>query len=120
MAGEISEEGAFDILPIPQMTIVSGRTPDKDLAELAARLLRALSEMATHNRHREADLAAAMHAAGLAADPPSTCLVLRLLRDQGCINKMIPLSDGGLVVTVTGAHMEQRDGARQSAGLDGA
>lgn len=119
MASGASEEDVLSTVSIDETTVATDRVAGRgDEVELAAKLLRALSGMAARNRHREADLVAAMCAAGLASDPRSTREALLLLRNQRCIRNMVPLSDGGLLLTVTGSQMEPSDRASQWNDLD--
>jgi hypothetical protein len=67
----------------------------------AAALLRALVGMAARSKRRQADLTAALRGAGLPAEPARVRAALRLLRQQGCIDNLVPLSDGGLLLSVT-------------------
>jgi hypothetical protein len=80
--------------------------PDADSLQFAARLLQALADMASRSRRREADLTAAMHKAGLAAELAQVNAALLLLQRQDCIKNLLPLSDGGLLLTVTGNAMD--------------
>jgi hypothetical protein len=71
---------------------------DEDFATL---LLRALTVMAARSKRRQADLTAALRGAGLPADPARVRAALRVLLAQGCIENLVPLSDGGLLLSVT-------------------
>ncbi len=84
---------------------------DPATSEFAARVLGALVHMAARGFRAEADLAAALHAAGLPADPAPLRAPLRLLRDRGCITDLLPLADGGLLLTVTGLPIDPPDQA---------
>lgn len=66
----------------------------------AALLLRALAEMAGRSKRRQADLTAALHRAGLPAEPARVRAALRQLLAQGRVTGPVPLSDGGLLLTV--------------------
>jgi hypothetical protein len=72
-----------------------------DPADFAVVLLQALTSMAMRSKRRQADLMAALHGAGLPADPPRVRAALRLLHLQGAIEHLVPLSDGGLLLSVT-------------------
>ncbi len=76
-------------------------------AEFAAQLLRALVEMAARSQRRQADVTAALRAAGLPTDSGPVRVALRTLRSQGCIENLVPLSDGGLLLSVTPRAAEQ-------------
>jgi hypothetical protein len=80
------------------MTDESGRSSDEAFAD---RLLQALVAMALRSTRRQADLSAAMHGAGLPPDPARVRAALRLLQADGCIENLVPLSDGGLLLSVT-------------------
>ncbi len=73
----------------------------------AALLLRALVAMAVRSKRQQADLTAALRGAGLAAEPGRVRAALRLLQGQGCIEHLVPLSDGGLLLSVTPAAFER-------------
>jgi hypothetical protein len=78
-------------------------------SEFAARLLHALTAMAHCSRRREAEVQAAMHRAGLSADPALLAGALRLLEAHGCLKNVVPLSDGGTLLIVTGADMDRTE-----------
>ncbi len=69
--------------------------------EFTALLLRALVDLAVRSKRRQADLSAALHAAGLPSEVMRVRAALRALRAQGCIENLVPLSDGGLILSVT-------------------
>jgi len=81
------------------------KTGDDDFTAL---LLRALTDMAGRSKRRQADLTAALRGAGLPADPARVRAALRALAAQGCIENLVPLSDGGLLLSVTQAGLEAR------------
>lgn len=70
-------------------------------AEFASLLLRALTDMAARSKRRQADLTAVLRGAGLPAEPGRVRAALRTLLAQGSIADLVPLSDGGLLLTVT-------------------
>lgn len=70
-------------------------------------LLRALVDMAARSQRRQADLMAALRGAGLPADAARVRAALATLRAQGCIEKFVPLSDGGLLLSVTPAALDR-------------
>jgi len=70
-------------------------------ADFAVVLLQALTTMASRSKRRQADLAAALRGADIAADPARVRMALRMLRAQGAIENLVPLSDGGLLLSVT-------------------
>ncbi len=70
-------------------------------------MLRALAGMALVSRRHEADVGSALHRAGLALTPAQRDAALQQLLDAECIERIIPLSDGGLLVSVTGAGLSR-------------
>ena len=70
-------------------------------------LLQALVGMASRSKRRQADVMAAMRGAGLPGEPMRIRAALRLLRQQGYIENLVPLSDGGLLLSVTTAAVER-------------
>jgi len=77
-----------------------GRDAEWDDADFAVVLLQALTTMAVRSKRRQADLTAALRGANLTADPNRVRAALRLLQEQGAIEHLVPLSDGGLLLTV--------------------
>ena len=77
------------------------------LRELGTAVLRALSSMAQINQRHQAVVNEALHRAGLSVSADTIANVLRKLRDEGCIEKLIPLSDGALLLTVTAVGMSR-------------
>lgn len=75
-------------------------------ADFATALLRALNDMAVRSQRRQADVMAAMRGAGLDLEPQQVQAALRRLQEDGCVNNLVPLSDGGLLLTVTPRGME--------------
>ena len=87
--------------PRPAPPLPAGVTPPpREDAEFAMLLLLALSNMAERSKRRQADLVAALRGAGMIAEPRRVRAALRLLQAQGAIDKMVPLSDGGLLLSV--------------------
>jgi len=84
---------------------------DPAVDEFAASLLRALVNMAQRSKRRQADLTAALRGAGLQqVEPARVRAALRLLQGQGCIDHLVPLSDGGLLLSVTTVAVERPGG----------
>jgi hypothetical protein len=75
--------------------------------ELAVRLLHALAGVSALSLRKEARLIPAINALGLQIDHSGIRAALLLLRDNGCIKNLIPLSDGDLLLTVTGTDLPQ-------------
>ena len=70
-------------------------------------LLTALANMAVHSHRRQADLDVAVLRAGLIAGPDRLRIALRRLQDDGCVERVVPLADGGVLVSVTGRGIER-------------
>lgn len=68
-------------------------------------MLRAMAIMARNSRRQEADVDSSLFAAGLSLPPGQRDEALSRLRDAGSIERIIPLSDGGVLVAVTVAGM---------------
>ena len=81
-------------------------------------LLHALVTMARRSKRRQADLTAALRGAGLQAEPSQVRAALRLLAAQGCVEALIPLSDGGLLLSVTSTGIERLSGGAPWVPLD--
>ena len=95
--------------PAPPYRDADGAATD----EFAATLLRALVDMAGRSKRRQADLTAALRGAGMPADPARVRGALRRLQQQRCIENLVPLSDGGLLLSVTTAAIERLGGASE-------
>jgi hypothetical protein len=85
---------------LPEL-LAPSRADDFDDADFAVVLLHALTSMAERSKRRQADLMAALRGAAITADPGRVRLALRLLQLQGAIENLVPLSDGGLLLSVT-------------------
>jgi hypothetical protein len=77
------------------------RGADLDDADFAVVLLQALTNMAARSKRRQADLSAALYGADIVVDPSRVRSALKLLQAQGAIENLVPLSDGGLLLSVT-------------------
>lgn len=89
------------------------------VANFAAAVLRALSEMAARSHRREADVAAALRGAKLPFDPSLLKGALQLLQAKGCVGKLVPLSDGGLLLTVKRQTLQPVDVPQRWLPFDG-
>ena len=69
--------------------------------------------MASRSKRRQADLVAALRGAKLPAEPRRVRAALRMLQAQGAIENLVPLSDGGLLLSVTQAVSAQFGGISQ-------
>lgn len=65
-----------------------------------AALFRALHAMAIKSPRFQADVQAAMRYASLSAHPAKLAAALQRLEVAGQVSNLIPLSDGGLLITV--------------------
>jgi hypothetical protein len=65
-------------------------------------VLRALTAMAARSRRRQADVGAALRGAGLPPSGPAIDAALAVLLERGFVADVIPLSDGGMLLMVTG------------------
>ena len=102
----------------PLTALLTPRDSDLTAADFAAILLRALIDMAARSQRRQADLTAALRRADLTADPTRVRPALRLLQMQGCVSNLVPLSDGGLLLTVTRQAIDQSGPVPQWLPLD--
>jgi hypothetical protein len=73
---------------------------------LVDQLLTALAAMAVRSKRRQADLNAAMRRSGLAADGDAVGAALRQLERSGFIENLVPLYDGGMLMSVTSRGVE--------------
>jgi hypothetical protein len=74
--------------------------------------LSAVAEMALLSKRRQADLDAALHHAGLTARGQRRLAVLERLRRLGFIDKVVELTDGGVLLSVTALGLEHLDRSR--------
>jgi hypothetical protein len=70
-------------------------------------LLAALAQMAVRSHRRQADLDVAVRRAGLLVGPDRLRAALQRLQDDGCVERVVPLADGGVLVSVTGRGIER-------------
>jgi hypothetical protein len=93
----------------PAATIPAERAVAADAgpADVARVLLMALADMAWRSARRHADLGAALRGAQLAIEPARIRAALAMLLAEGCVSNMVPLSDGGMLLTVTGRPLGQ-------------
>lgn len=97
-------------------------TPDRGAgfsdADFAVVLLQALTTMAARSKRRQADLTAALRGADIAPDMGRVRNALKLLYMQGAIENLVPLSDGGLLLSVTQYASERTGSLPQWLPLD--
>jgi hypothetical protein len=106
-------------MPLPvSPPVQEARGAELSGPDFAAVLLRGLIGMASRSQRREADLMAVVRGANLVADPVRVRGAVRLLQEQGCVKNVLPLSDGGVLLTVTRLAMEQSGPAPKWLSLD--
>ncbi len=86
--------------PTSPMPAQQTRAPAVD-AELVANALVALATMARSSQRRQSDVHAAMRRGGISLSAERQKAVLKELQATGMISQLIPLGDGGLLLTVT-------------------
>lgn len=69
-------------------------------------LLAALTEMAVRSPRRQADLAVALRRSGMEASEEMLAAGLALLEQDGCVENMVQLADGGVLLSVTAHGIE--------------
>lgn len=82
------------------------------------RLLTALATMAARSKRRQADLSAALRRGGLDSEPSRVSRALSHLVKIGCIEHLVPLYDGGVLMSVTSRGIERLTNAPRWALLD--
>lgn len=93
---------------------------DLPVALFADALLQALAAMAMRSKRRQADLCAALCRARLDTDPRRVTDALRQLERSGCIEHLVPLYDGGVLMSVTSRGIEKLNAGPRWNMLDGA
>jgi hypothetical protein len=85
-----------------QVSAAGGHRVDgMDDADFAIVLLQALTRMAARSKRCQADLTAALRGADIVTEPSRVRSALKILRAAGAIDNLVPLSDGGLLLSVT-------------------
>jgi hypothetical protein len=74
-------------------------------------VLAAVAGMALRSKRRQADLDAALRCAGVTADRDRRLAALERLREQGCVDDVVALSDGGVLLSVTALGLDRMGGA---------
>ncbi len=69
--------------------------------DFAHALLAALTEMAVLSPRRQADVTVAIRRAGLSASADAISRAIDQLRQDGCVEPPLVLSDGGILISVT-------------------
>lgn len=95
-------KGAATILPVALDPEPVAAVP-RDFADA---VLAAITEMAGLSPRRQADVAVAMRRAGLSAAPALVAAAVAQLHQEGCIDRPLQLSDGGVLVSVTSRAIE--------------
>jgi hypothetical protein len=78
--------------------------PDADFVEA---LLAALTAMAVRSPRRQADLGVALRRSGIEASAAELRQAIAGLEADGCIEHVVPLTDGGLLMQVTAHGIER-------------
>jgi hypothetical protein len=70
-------------------------------------VLVAVTDMALRSKRRQADLDAALMCAGVTAGRHLRLAALERLREQGSVDKVVELSDGGVLLSVTALGLDR-------------
>jgi hypothetical protein len=76
-------------------------TPSMDGRDFEDALLAALAGMAARSHRRQADLFVAVRRSGLSAGPAEVRAALHHLQQDGCVDRVVPLEDGGILLSIT-------------------
>lgn len=82
----------------------SGPYPGRDFDDA---LLAALAGMAVKSPRRQADLFVAARRFGLTAAQDHLRVALTHLQADGCVDRVVPLEDGGVLVSITNRGIER-------------
>jgi hypothetical protein len=74
------------------------------------KVLVAVADMALRSKRRQADLDAALWSAGMTAGDERRLAALERLREEGCVEKVVELSDGGVLLSVTALGLDRLGG----------
>lgn len=94
----------------PTEFALSGGVRNFGESDFAGQLLDALRAMADRSKRRQADVLAALRGAGITAESRQVRAALRVLQAQGDIENLVPLSDGGLLLTVRPPRQPMHEG----------
>jgi len=99
-------------LPVPLADDINEEPPSADAdgesaQEFLDALLAALAQKAALSPRRQADVAVAMRRAALRATPETIHASLDQLYREGCLERPLHLSDGGILVAVTARGIER-------------
>jgi hypothetical protein len=106
-------------LPIDTNRATEAFAGDSEV-HFAGQLLAALATMAVRSKRRQADLSAALCRSKLDHDPQRVTTALRKLERDGCIEQLVPLYDGGVLMSVTSRGIETLSAGPRWTMLDGA
>ena len=84
-----------------------GDIDEMDRQDLCNALLESLVTMASKSKRRQADMSAALRRSGIGATSEQVRDALIELQSSGCIREIVPLYDGGMLVTVTNMGMDR-------------
>lgn len=84
-----------------------GDIDEMDRQDLCNALLESLVIMASKSKRRQADMSAALRRSGIGATSEQVRDALIELQSSGCIREIVPLYDGGMLVTVTNMGMDR-------------
>lgn len=90
-----------------EMGSESVNDPDHMAPSLPAAVLRAVAMMARISKRQQAELGVALQRAGLMLAPSHQAAAIRHLCETALIEDLIPLTDGGILLSVTSAGMER-------------
>ena len=97
------QNGNFDS---PAVTNLRSSRPDPE-RDFADALLAALAGMAARSHRRQADLFVAARRFGISAPPDRIRQTLHQLQADGCVERVVPLADGGVLLSITGYGLER-------------
>jgi hypothetical protein len=100
------------------MVQTNGETRPQKSTSAAQRLLSALADMASRSTRVQADLGAAMRQAKLLLGADQIVAALAELEIGGYVAQIVPLGDGGTLVSVTASGAELVRAARRRAAFD--
>ncbi len=100
-----------DVTTIMHPTLATRSVHETDLDRMEAGVPaagpRAVAAMARVSKRQQAELGAALQRAGLILPAPHQAAALRHLCDTASVEDIIPLDDGGVLLSVTSAGMER-------------
>lgn len=110
------EAAGLAVATKPASTSAHAAMEEQELLEVSEGfmldVLAALADMALRSKRRQADLDAALRHAQVEADRPWRLAALERLRVQGFVDKVVELSDGGFLLSVTAFGLDRLGGIR--------